>query len=207
MNFDPSNDNIAIVLSALKLRQTSDGLDPYNEPYLIVLAMDENDAGQARLSYHLQEFHNVREYQPMVPAGEGVMLYGPANPGAFVTLTVALMESDEDIREAGAQIQALITRVNADLQTTNLSKILPGVAAAEAFLHAVLGEVAGVLVENRDDYLLTISGTWLRDTPTPYKIGSFTTHHNDFAEATLKVVPLVKRPPRRPVEKWRVTQA
>ncbi|MCT4706401.1 hypothetical protein MUA03_10855 [Enterobacteriaceae bacterium H16N7] len=206
MNFDPACDNIAIVLSALKLRKSSDGLDKYNEPYIVVLAMDEHDAGNTRLAYQLKEFHNVKAYEQIILAGDGVMLYGPANPGSFVTLSVMVMESDEDFKAVGAQIDSVITRLNAGLPTTNVAKMQPGVAAAEMILQTALGELADVLSGNKDDYLLTVSGTWLRDTPTPYKIGSFSTHHNDFAEATLKVVPLIQRPPKQSSpEKWRVS--
>lgn len=190
MKFDPQCDNIAIVLSALKLRQSADFMDSYSEPYVMVVGMDETSADGARFHSQLNAFSNVRAYQPLVAAGEGLLLYGPANPGAFVTLSVAIMESDAEIRQAGQDLQAWVSQAAQHIGVASLLATNPGATTARSLVEQLLGRIASRMRDNQDDNLLTVSGCWFRDRPVPYNINSFSVHHNDFAEATLKVIPL-----------------
>lgn len=190
MEFNAHTDPIAIVLSALKLRQSADLMDRYSEPYVVVVGMDANSGSEPGFHTQVVEFSNVRAWQPLVPAGEGILLYGPANPGAFVALSVAIMESDADVREAGQRLEQRVAQAAQSMQAASLYAASPGAAAARALAERVLHRVAAQMMENRDDMLLTLSGCWLRDRPVPYGINGFSVHHNDFAEATLKVIPL-----------------
>lgn len=190
MKFDPQRDCIAIVLSALKLRQSADGLDRYSEPYVMVVGLEDTAGGETRFHCQLNAYSNVRAYQPLVAAGEGILLYGPANPGAFVTLSVAIMESDADIRQAGQSLAAWVSQAAERVGAFSLLAAQPGAVTARAVVEEVLGLVAKRMGDNQDDTLLTINGCWFRDRPVPYNIDSFSVHNNDFAEATLKVIPL-----------------
>ena len=47
--------------------------------------------------------------------GDGHLLYGPANPGEFVALSVLIMECDRDMRKLGEELDRVVKSKAVDL--------------------------------------------------------------------------------------------
>jgi hypothetical protein len=72
----------------------------------------------------------VKVYELAVVPDNAILLYGPENPGDFVTLNLALMESDADIRMAGENLDAFISDAANKTQASTLLAANPTVSVA-----------------------------------------------------------------------------
>jgi hypothetical protein len=133
----------------------------------------------------------VKVYELAVVPDNAILLYGPENPGDFVTLNLALMESDADIRMAGENLDAFISDAANKTQASTLLAANPTVSVAIKVAEEMLALIARKMMKNDDDKVMLIHDSWLRDSPIPYDINHHKIHANDFAEMTLRVMPMI----------------
>jgi hypothetical protein len=122
--------------------------------------------------------------------GDGHLLYGPANPGLFVALSVLVMESDSDLRALGQQLTDLVKSKAVELGVNAVLAANPGHAAVLGVLKELTQHVAGSLKNNRDDELYRTDGVFLRDLPNPYHVDREYTFGNEWAEVAIKIIAL-----------------
>lgn len=195
MPFDKNNDSIAITVPRFVLRKSSDG--PWgtthlyrNEPYILTFAVDSNGLGTTKIDFNKASFPNVREGDEVNMIGDGHLVYGPANPGEWVAVSVLVMESDEGIRRAGKTLEEIVQNASLD---AGLRALLTANATAAAIGRGLLsvGEiVARILQLNTDDQLFLTHGVFLRDKPVPYDVNRLFRRRNEYIELDLKVVNL-----------------
>jgi hypothetical protein len=85
--------------------------------------------------------------------GDGHLLYGPANPGEFVAMSVLIMESDRDIRKLGDELDKLVKSKAVDLGLKAILAANPGSGAVLGVLKEMTQYIAGALKNNKDDEL------------------------------------------------------
>ena len=95
-------------------------------------------------------FHRVRSDEPLSLSGSGILIYPPADPGAYFGLYLAVMESDEGTRDAAKFVADTVEKIEAH---DGLKAVLDD--AAMAPLGGLARVIAAVMKANRDDYLLT----------------------------------------------------
>lgn len=190
MPFDPKKSKIAITIPYLKLLARADPFQRYSEPYIVSLAVDEKDTKQKELAFNLMPFPKVRKGGTVRMLGDGHLVYGPANPGSFVALSILIMESDRDIRRLGGEVDNLVKSKAADLGVKAVLAANPGSAAVLGILKEMIQHIAGALKNNKDDELFRTDGTFLRDTPNPYHVNREYTHGNEWVELSVRIIPL-----------------
>ncbi|WP_224995727.1 hypothetical protein [Cesiribacter sp. SM1] len=196
MDFNNKKDQIAITIPYFRMRKSADGLDRWNEINIATIAIDEKGQDNKSPAVYvnmLKMEHPVKSWERVDFAGSGRLVYGPAQPGAFVYCAVLFIESDNDNRNlgkllrevaAGAEIKSIVTAVSALVNPT-ASVIL-------SLLSPVAAIVGKVLEGSKDDILYTQEGIFLRDIKPPYHIGDSFKRTNDFIESSLNVIPLVQ---------------
>lgn len=191
MAFDPKKDNIAITLSYMKLLKSSDiFFDGYSEPYVLSLAIDAENAKNPTLYYQTIPFPKVKDGGSVSIMGDGLLLYGPKNPGAFVTLSALFMESDRDVRKMGGIINGIISSQAAELGLKAAIAANPGSAIAIAIIKELALYVSGALAKNGDDELFKIEGSFLRDQYSPYHVNHVYEYRNEYIGANINILPL-----------------
>ncbi|GBL55804.1 MULTISPECIES: hypothetical protein [Pseudomonas] len=135
-------------------------------------------------------FPKVRQGSTVSMLGDGHLLYGPANPGEYVALSLLMMESDRDLREAGERIRDVVGSKAADLGLKAVMLANPGSAAVVALLKELTAFTAGRLASDGDDELFRTEGAFLRDQPNPYHINRSYRQGNDFIDLELRILPL-----------------
>ncbi|AMO75576.1 hypothetical protein SAMN05216577_116142 [Pseudomonas citronellolis] len=191
MAFDRFNSRIAITLGQFTLLKRADLLfDRYSEPYIVSLAIDTSNIQQGALTFNYMPFPKVRQGSTVSMLGDGHLLYGPANPGEYVALSLLMMESDRDLREAGERIRDVVGSKAADLGLKAVMLANPGSAAVVALLKELTAFTAGRLASDGDDELFRTEGAFLRDQPNPYHINRSYRQGNDFIDLELRILPL-----------------
>ncbi len=201
MTFNPTQDKIAITIPQFTLKKPSlgQGIDPlfeiwpdgvFNEPYFISLAIDSYGIKQKSLEFNFTEYPNVRAGETVTMLGDGSLVYGPKNPGAFVAVSVAFLEMDQDVRDAGKFIQHAISSKAAELGLKALLATNPGAGVVATFLKELIRFVAASVADNKDDFLLRTEGVFLRDTSVPYCVNRSFQRSNEFLDMSLQVIPL-----------------
>jgi hypothetical protein len=195
--FNPMKDKIAVMLRAFTIRRgVGLGDRKYSEPYFICIAIPES--GNAKLDkvelstrYHPKTRRGVKQEM----AGEGIQIYGPANPGEYLAFSILVMESDEDVRKAGETIEELVKSNFAKA----LGKVVAGVATPTAAValevaERLVREVARLMSKDKDDELFYLPGSLLRDVlgegKVPYQVQEVLTRSNDHVELEIQVLPI-----------------
>ncbi len=191
MSFDPLVDDVAITLTYFKLLKSSEGfLDRYSEPWLLSLAIDDNPENKPSILYNYLSFPKVKAGGSVAIAGDGLILYGPRNPGKFITLSAMFMESDRDVRDRGEQLHDIISGKAMELSIGAIISANPGAAAMVAIIKELGLYVSGVLRKNGDDELFKIEGSFLRGNYPPYHINHVYEYRNDYIGANINIRPL-----------------
>lgn len=191
-NFNPKKDNIALVLKKFTLLKQADGIQKYNEPYIVSMAIGENGVkSNPTIDFNILPFPKVRKGDTVEMLGHGHLIYGPGNPGSFLAYSILFMESDEDIRQIGAKVKKVVTSEVANMGLKALLTAVPTYATALNILTALGGVVAEILQRNRNDELFRLNGTLLRDVKPSYDVLRTYERGNDFINANLSVIPLI----------------
>lgn len=188
MSFDRMNDPIVLTVPSFTLLKHVDGpFQRYNEPYLVSMAVDERGSANPAIEFSFMPFPKVRAGGSVTFIGDGHLIYGPRNPGSFVAVSVLMMESDKDMQNLGATIQAAVQSEAVALGMKAVLAAHPGAAATLGILKELCQFVGGLLKNNGDDELFRMEGTFLRDQPAPYHVDSAYDVGNDYASLKLAV--------------------
>jgi len=191
MPFDPQSSKIAITVPRFKLLKHSDSVfERYNEPYIVSVAADSGGNAGPSLGFNFMEFPKVRVGGSVDMLGHGHLVYGPKNPGEFVAISILIMESDRDIREAARLAEAFVKSKAVELGMRAVMAANPGSGAVLGILKELVQFVAGELKNNRDDELFRTEGSFLRDSPNPYHVNRSYQQSNDYVELSLNIIPL-----------------
>ncbi|MGY2134417.1 hypothetical protein ACW9KT_19465 [Hymenobacter sp. HD11105] len=196
MTFDPFLHEIAVTIPRFRMRKSADAPLPMNQPYLISLALDESGTNNplSALTFNAHRFPNVRQWSWVEFGGQGRLIYGPGNPGRFVSYSVLFMEDDQNLRDIGGTVEELLSSEEAKGILQLLRGVNPTIAVATTVLSALTGLLAGNMKRNKDDELMRVEGTLLRDMTPPYNIGDTFASTNKYLEVPVKVVPLLSAP-------------
>lgn len=187
---DSRNDPIAITIPRFSLLKKADRFDRYSEPYIVSMAFDANDRVEPVIDFNFMPFPKVAKGGTVTMLGDGHLIYGPANPGEFLAMSVLIMECDHDIRAAGRFAEEALRSSAADLAMKALLSANPGAYGVVSILKELTGFIAARLKANKDDELFRISGSFLRGHPVPYHVGREYEHSNDYVAVTTRVIPL-----------------
>lgn len=188
--FNPETDQIAVFMTTLRIRKAFD-IGNRVDPYIIVIATDKNN-GTVRMNANHFAFPNTQVYQQIIKPDNALMIYGPDNPGEFLTLSIMLMDSDSDIQKTGEQLEEAI---NTMAKTANVIARLtanPTAMVATMLAEEVLLGVAKVIQQNKDDPIMFVHDSWLQGLTPPYGINQYKLHASDTAEISLRVSPIAK---------------
>jgi len=189
--FNPTTDKIAVVVKQFTLLKKSEFfLDRYSEPYIISLAIDEGGSRNPKIDFNILSFPNVKKNDTVSFDGQGHLIYGPANPGSFLSYTILFMESDKDIRELGGIVEEVVQSEATNLGMKAIISANPGYAAIAKILQEVTLQVATFMQKNKDDQLFRRNGTLLRDVTPSYDILRTYVGRNDCIEAHVGIIPL-----------------
>lgn len=190
-NFDPKKDKIAVVIKQFTLLKKADGfLQRYSEPYILSLAIDESGAHNPAIDFNVLPFPNVKKGDTIDFDGQGHLVYGPKNPGEFVAYSILYMESDQDIRTLGKQIEKIVKSEAVKIGMKELLKAVPTYATTITVLTELTSLVSKKMQENKDDELFRRNGTLLRDVTPAYDILRTYSGSNDFIESKVSIIPL-----------------
>ena len=193
MSFDKYNSKIAITIPYLTLHKSSEGLrednERYNEPYIASLAVDATGQ-RPEVAFNLMPFPKVRRGETVRMLGDGHLVYGPRNPGEFVAVSILVMESDADVRERGAKIEAFVGSKAVELGLAAVQTASAPAGMVLGILKELTQFVAGMLAKDKDDELLRTEGTFLRDDIVPYHVNREYTPSNSFTTLGLQIRPL-----------------
>jgi hypothetical protein len=191
--FNPRDDKIAIVIKEFTLLKSSEMfLDKDNEPYIVSFAIDQNGAQSADLGLNIMPFPNVREGDTVSFDGQGHLVYGPENPGEFVVYSLLFMESDQDLRDIGATIEAIAKSEAANIAMKAILIANPTYGTALSLLQKLTELVAKQMKKNKDDQLYRRNGTLLRDVVPPFDILRTYKGRNKFIECHTSIIPLMQ---------------
>ena len=188
--FDPGVDKIALMLQSFRLLKKTDNFR-YAEPYVVGFSVSGNQRTEQPFEFVFQTYPNTRKGELKDFKGDGLRLYGPANPGEYLAFSILLMESDADVRETGRMIQeALDSKLLKDTLPA-LVMANPTAAIATQLLTEVTNIVSGIMSKNKDDELLRMSGTLFQNvigtSYLPYRIKENFKDQNHKAEIEVRV--------------------
>lgn len=124
------------------------------------------DGSGEQPDFKTRHFEGIHDGDPL-PLGDGGMLVGMMkNPRWFVDLHMVVMESDSDIRELGASIEAA-------RKQSGMSDAIKAVGAVAAFDPTMISKVvtvvdtflvilSGILKANGDDHVATVHDFYLK---------------------------------------------
>ena len=191
--FNSREDKIAIVVKEFTLLKSSEiFLDKDNEPYIVSFAVDHDGAQSAAFDLNIMPFPNVREGDTVSFDGQGHIVYGPKNPGEFVVYSLLFMESDQDLRDVGATIEAIAKSEAANIAMKAILFANPTYGTALTLLQKLTELVAKQMKRNKDDQLYRRNGTLLRDVAPPFDILRTYKGRNTFIDCHTSIIPLMQ---------------
>jgi hypothetical protein len=188
--FDKIRDKIAIVINDFELKKNPDWPFRYSEPYIVSMAIDQGGANNPAIDFNILPFPKVRKGNTVTFDGQGHLIYGPANPGEFVAYTILFMESDQDMRDLGQDIEDIIKSEAVQGGIKDVLAANPTFSTASMVLLKLTEIIADRMKKNRDDELYRRNGTLLRDVEPPFDIQTTFERENDFIKSRVSVVPL-----------------
>jgi hypothetical protein len=192
MSFNPYEDNIAITIPEFTLKKHSDFIfQQYNEPYIVSLAIDSHGAANPQIDFNFMPFPKVRVGNTVRMLGDGHLVYCPKNPGEFVALSLLVMESDNDLRDFGKELETIVKSKAVSIGISAIISSNPGSGAILGILKELAVLISGLLKQNKDDELFRLDGTFLRDHPVSYHINrKYTDYGNDYINMAIQIIPL-----------------
>jgi hypothetical protein len=192
MAFDPRKDEIALVMKSFTLLKPREGLfgrgwfDRYSEPYVVAVAVDAK--GEPAIDVQTQAFAGVGRGDTIRFDGQGLLLYGPENPGDFLAWEILIMESDKRSRRRGAQIQEILDHEATDMGLKALMAANRSAAAAAQLLKGLVDLLGGQLQQDKDELLMRRQGTLLFDACPPFELKRTYLRENDFVASEISVI-------------------
>ncbi|MCE0825439.1 hypothetical protein LVQ78_05245 [Buttiauxella sp. A2-C2_NF] len=195
--FNRLEDKISIYLTHLRILKSFDFARNTLEPFLIAIITDKQN-GQLRMTHRVFNFPNSIVNQLIVNSDTSICLYGPENPGEFVTANLMLIESDADIRTVGQEIETFINNESGKKELVEKLITNPTIQVITSLAEGILSGIALLMKHNSDDPIMFIYDTWEQGKNPPYGTNQFKLHSNRAAEMTLSVYPT----PKLAQQKW-----
>lgn len=194
--FNPNKDKIALMLKSFTITVKDEGIGKkkrqYSEPYFVGLSISESGFGTQQINFVTDAYPKTRKDDRREFLGNGMRVYGPENPGAFLVFDILVMESDSDIRAVGESIRSIMNSKEIKSTILPLLAVNPSMAVAKEVLTATANLVGKILEDNKDDHLLRVHGTLMRDVmgsnSLPYNVGQIISDKNDFASVEFEVL-------------------
>ena len=207
--FNKLTDEIAITIPYFELKKSGELLGGLSEPYIISIAISESGLKDTAASLQLNNFFfpNIRKCTKVNFGGVGRVIYGPQNPGKFVTYSVLFMESDQDIRKSGANLEEFMNTVEVKAITQALSLANPTYGAVAEIVRQVSALIGRFMKKNKDDELFRVEGTLLRDTSPPYYIGDTYEAFNKYIACPIHVMPMISEEDEGTAERGLITRS
>jgi len=186
----PEPTSIGIVLRQIRLLKRGDSfLHGNSELCVLRAAFAETDDSQKTPVILEAYFPEAKSGKILPIAGNGLLIYGPGNPGSYVTYVIKIIESDKDIRESGQTLNELITSPKIDTILSTL-KLNPTATIAASVIKSVLDIVSSAMIKNKTDDLFQAEGTVFRGSTPPYLLKKIQPVHNEYINAQIQVLPL-----------------
>lgn len=152
------------------------------EPYVLAFCAD----GDGQIHHSMTPIYaNSPRVGRQQMTGTGHIFYGPKDPRGVLVFAAAVVESDADIRDAGARMDAILSGGEVRDRTRDISAHIVAAASAAGSttlvgqvvaalvetLHASLQIVARAMHTDPDDVEFVDSGSFLASTTPPYHWG------------------------------------
>ncbi len=194
--FNPNKDKLALMLKSFTITVKDEGIGKkkrlYSEPYFVGLSISESGFGTQQINFVTDAYPKTRKDDRREFLGNGMRVYGPENPGAFLVFDILVMESDSDIRAVGESIRNIMNSKEIKSTILPLLAVNPSMAVAKEVLTATANLVGKILEDNKDDHLLRVHGTLMRDVmgsnSLPFNVGQIISDKNDFASVEFEVL-------------------
>jgi hypothetical protein len=200
MPFDRNTDKIAITVPCFTFKKAAANTlleDIYDlltyEPYLLTIAIDSNGIQHNQLAFNFTEFPNTKRNSKIEMIGDGHLVYGPGNPGEYVAISIIVMESARETIQAGKRLESILNSESVQSSIKDVVAIMKSVSKTDIFLdltRKISQIVVSDLISTRDRHIHRLDGIFFRDRDVPFSINRQFTHGNDFAEVSVKVIPL-----------------
>jgi hypothetical protein len=183
---------ITNVRFSLKDVYVIDNRDPgKGDIYLVTVVADNLNTDPISLSVKTFEDIPDRTALPIGPDGLAFYRNEPGRVPAFLDYRILVMESDQEIRDAGA----LLDEVRQDATFKSFRDGLlavtgataPAVSLATAASDFVIGLVARILKSNRDDQLIYVAGSYDAAFDDLGVTHGLVTHKNAYAKVSYRV--------------------
>lgn len=194
--FSPVNDKIAVMLRSFTIKKRIGvGDNKYSEPYFVTIAIPQNKKFEFKnVEFATKFYPKTRRNAKIEALADGIQIFGPANPGEFLAFCVLVMESDEDVRQAGELLDVTLKSGFADAAFAALGTINPTVALATQLTETLAKLIANQMRKNKDDQIFLTSGTLLRDVmggkSLPFHINEVMKPCNDFVDLEIQIFPV-----------------
>lgn len=194
--FNPDKDKIALMLKSFTIKAKDEGISKkkrqYSEPYFVGLSLAETGFGTHQVNFVSDSYPNTKKDDPRKFLGNGMRVYGPENPGQFLVFDVLVMECDDDVRAVGENLRSIMNSKEMKATLLPMLAMNPTMAIAKEALTAVSGIVAKQLEKNKDDQLLRVHGTLMRDImgteDLPFNVGQLIADANDKVAVEFEVL-------------------
>ncbi len=187
-----ATDNIAVTLSSLAIHDRGAGVARRGHPYVVSLAIDAHKAATPAFDLNFIPFPEMRPGQRVGMLGDGHVLYGPKDPGGFVSVLVLVMNSSLDMTYAGDSVRGALEDSAASLAAELMLAGNPVASLGAAFLGELAECLAGASGNVRDSEVCRFSGSFLQDGPSPYDVGREYGINNYVGSLGLRVVSLAE---------------
>lgn len=197
MTFNSNTDKIAITVPEFTFKKGAGSILfeditdlIYSEPYLVTVAIDSHNVSQSSLNFNFIEYPNIRRGGTVKMLGDGHLVYGPGNPGEFVAVSVLLMESSREDKDLGEKVKAIVESKAVQLGITAAITTNPTMSLALDLMLQLTKLIGDQLQQSQDTYLNHAAGVFFRDSSVAYSVNRQFINPNDFADLTVKVIPL-----------------
>ena len=195
-DFNPNKDKIALMLKSFTITSKDAGIGKkkrlYSEPYFVGLSLSESGFGAKQINFVTDAYPKTRKDDRREFLGNGMRVYGPENPGGFLVFDILVMESDSDVRAVGDRIRSIMNSKEVKGTILPLMSVNPSMAVAMEVLSATSNLIGKILQENKDDQLMRVHGTLMRDVmgtnALPFNVGQIIPDKNDFANVEFEVL-------------------
>ncbi len=205
-DFNPNKDKIALMLKSFTILAKDAGIRKkkrrYSEPYFVGLSISESGFGTQQINFVTEAYPNTRRADRREFLGNGMRVYGPENPGMFLVFDILVMESDSDVRAVGESIRSIMNSKEVKSTILPMLAVNPSMAVAIEVLSAAANLLGKILEKNKDDQLMRVHGTLMRDVMgsnlLPFNVGQIISDKNDFASVEFEVLGIKNSSRHRP---------
>lgn len=159
-----------------------------NEIRLVSLVND--GTSKEPFKFEVGTFNGIKPKAPLPLGDKGLLLYyaEPENLPPFIDWRLLIVEDDSDVRDLGLMLKDLQkTQGYQDALGAVLNLVNPTVAAVVGLTNTVIGLVAHLMEQNRDDIISLFAATYTREFDN-MGVGTHTFYHEGHSRATYEIL-------------------